>query len=198
MSFQTTVSADDYAVKFVRIEVDQIGDEVLVRWLTDSEINNSFFTIQRSNDGGLIWQDIGIVNSSGTTPGSDSYEFTDTDPLPGSIVYRLRQTDFDGTYTYSFKVGIIVTNFISENDDTEIQVYPNPSDDFVTIESDGGNLVSETTTVQMMDITGKVVAIELDFNDTQIQLRPIQKLPGIYFVMIANNDQTIVKKVQFK
>jgi hypothetical protein len=69
-------------------------------WETASEINNSYFTIERSTDGSHF-ESIGRVKGKGNTNTNTRYGFTDNNPLAGISYYRLKQTDFDNTYTYS-------------------------------------------------------------------------------------------------
>jgi type IX secretion system substrate protein len=195
MCFQSSTSfAAEFSVKFIRVAADQVDNQVLVRWGTDSEINNDYFTVQRSVDGGSIWQDVGIVDSSNNTPGSDSYKFFDENPIAGSITYRLRQTDFDGTYTYSFVAEVLVTLFTDDEDD-EVQLYPNPSEDAVTIETEN---FTEEVNVQMMDLSGKLISVDINKNDNQILVRPVNKIYGMFFLMISDNNKTTVKKVKFE
>ncbi|MBI4930232.1 MAG: T9SS type A sorting domain-containing protein [Bacteroidetes bacterium] len=70
--------------------------KVNVKWSTASELNNDFFTVERSPDA-LNYLPIGLVNGAGNTSTIHNYSFTDTDPLSGTSYYRLKQTDFNGT-----------------------------------------------------------------------------------------------------
>lgn len=194
--FQTSsLFAHSFIVKYERIEADQIEDQVSVRWLTVSEFDNDFFTIQRSLDGELTWEDLGNVSSTGSIPNVETYEFVDEDPAQGTIHYRLRQTDFDGTYTYSHSVSVFVEFFAGE-EESEIQVYPNPSDENVTLET--STTFSESVSIIMTDISGKTISISTEVNDQQIKVQPTNKLMGLYFIMVTDQQKTTVKKVKFK
>ncbi len=192
----STVSASDFSVKFERVKADQVGETVVVRWVTTTEINNEYFKVQRSVNGGSLWEVIGSVESTGNTPGGDYYNFIDENPVEGLIYYRIQQNDFDGTYDYSFKATVEFTMFTDDND-TEVQVYPNPTEEGFTIETTSSGF-SETVSIEMMDISGKLIAVNTDVNDSQIVVRPINKLTGLYFLMITDRNKKIVKKVKFK
>ena len=69
-------------------------------WATASELNNDFFTVERSIDG-LTWENVVTVNGAGTTTQRNNYSAVDTRPVAGLSYYRLKQTDFDGAFTYS-------------------------------------------------------------------------------------------------
>jgi autotransporter-associated beta strand protein len=73
---------------------------VLTSWVTASEINNDFFTVERSKDGST-WEKVGTVDGAGNSNTELTYAFVDDDPYSGVSYYRLRQTDFDGTTTVS-------------------------------------------------------------------------------------------------
>lgn len=69
------------------------------------------------------WEKIGFVPGSGTTTEPKTYSFSDTKVSEGRYTYRLKQTDFDGSYEYSPEVEVEVAvplEFTLE------QNYPNP------------------------------------------------------------------------
>lgn len=74
--------------------------QVLTSWITASEMNNDFFTIERSADA-RNFKPIGTVEGAGTSHSMHAYSFIDDAPLSGISYYRLKQTDFDGTATLS-------------------------------------------------------------------------------------------------
>ncbi len=73
---------------------------VAVHWVTASEINNSYFAVERSADG-RNWEIVSTVNGCGTCTQEHTYDFSDKSPLSGISYYRLKQVDFDGKYSYS-------------------------------------------------------------------------------------------------
>ncbi len=72
---------------------------VNLNWTTATEINNRGFEIQRSANK-QAWSIIGFVEGNGTTTEPKFYSFKDKDITTGTYKYRLRQIDFDGTFTY--------------------------------------------------------------------------------------------------
>lgn len=73
---------------------------VLLDWSTSSEINNSHFIIERSNDGKNTWTAAGRVEGNGSVNQIATYSFTDKDLISGTYNYRLKQNDFNGNYQY--------------------------------------------------------------------------------------------------
>lgn len=188
------LSAADFSVKFVSHETVQLNDQVLIRWVTDSEFNSELFKVQRLVNGASDWEDIGTVLSNGAIPGGGSYEYVDENPAMGLSHYRLLQKDFDGQVTYSDKMPIEVVAF-TDDEMNEIVVYPNPAVDEVVIE---GPIIIGSSEVQMMDISGRLIAIDLEMDDQQIRIRPLEKVSGLYFVTIFDPYRSIAKKIRFK
>ena len=73
--------------------------QVTLQWSTATEINNDYFTIERSPDM-LSWEVVGHVEGAGFSNQLLNYSFSDGFPAEGLIYYRLKQTDFDGRYEY--------------------------------------------------------------------------------------------------
>lgn len=74
----------------------------LLKWVTTTEAHNDFFEIQRSRNS-IAFENLGQVQGIGTTAAAHTYTWADPAVFPDGIVlyYRLRQVDYDGTYTFS-------------------------------------------------------------------------------------------------
>jgi len=97
-------------------------DHVRLDWSTASELNNDYFTVERTTD--LEHFDaIATIKGHGTTVELNRYYAVDSYPAFGKSYYRLKQTDFDGGFSYSPVVAIDYDGpkFSS------LRVYPNPS-----------------------------------------------------------------------
>ncbi len=92
-----------------------------MNWETASEINNDFFTIEKSSDG-KTWEFLTQVSGAGESTTSLNYSYQDHELCAGTCYYRLRQTDYDGTEEVSSAV--FVTNDASGMN--LLNVYPNP------------------------------------------------------------------------
>lgn len=122
-------------VSLVSFEAKRNGQQVLTSWVTASEVNNDFFTIERSTDGS-VFQALNRVAGRGTTSETSTYRWTDPQPPAGICYYRLRQTDYDGRSETFPSVMVEATRSGSR----DISIYPNPVRDRfmlpVTVESD--------------------------------------------------------------
>ena len=126
------------------VNAKKINDkEVVINWTTLSEVNNYFFTVEKTDElaAGLnhhnqpedltIWTQCGIVNGTNTNSRKD-YSFIDNNLISGLSYYRIKQTDFSGKFSHS---KIVVLSSFSENE--ILKVYPNPSKNILTVEYDG-------------------------------------------------------------
>jgi hypothetical protein len=82
-------------------------NQVVLNWATASELNNDYFTVERSVDG-FSWEIVTIVQGNGTTPVRNDYSAIDTRPYSGLSYYRLKQTDFDGAFDYANIVSVFI------------------------------------------------------------------------------------------
>jgi len=87
-------------VQLLRFNAKPEIDRVKLDWVTATEINNDYFTIERSVDG-KIFNIVAEQDGAGNSNTIHKYTGYDFDPLIGVSFYRLKQTDFDGHYTYS-------------------------------------------------------------------------------------------------
>ena len=114
------------------------GEIVDVNWETVTEINNNYFTVERSEDG-QTFTELTTVPSKGNHGNSTSplaYQVKDTEPINGISYYRLKQTDYNGNYKY---FNIVDVSFEGS---TNIKIYPNPTDGGFVV--DPGNSARQT------------------------------------------------------
>ncbi|MBK8051959.1 MAG: T9SS type A sorting domain-containing protein [Saprospiraceae bacterium] len=87
-------------IELKSFEIKNNANAVNMLWVTASETNNDFFTLQRSADA-VHFENIAIIEGAGNSSTEIYYSFTDVSPLRGTNYYRIKQTDFDGKFSYS-------------------------------------------------------------------------------------------------
>ena len=103
---------DPFPIELLSFTVIQKLSEIVVDWSTAAEINNDFFTIERSIDGNS-WETLTYINGAGNANYVINYSYTDNNPIEGVSYYRLKQTDFDGQYEYFAPVVVNYSSFVS-------------------------------------------------------------------------------------
>lgn len=149
------------------------GREVYLSWKTASELDNDYFTVERSQDG-IEWEKVIRHPGAGNSQEEISYEEVDLQPLPGLSYYRLKQTDFDGTTSVS---DIVAVNF----EDKATVVYPNPVEDVLFIR--GKNLKSSELFISNpvgQDVTTMIQIISAGNNLLQFDSSKLKS--GYYFI----------------
>jgi len=121
-------------VELVSFSGSGSGNNVILNWITASELNNRGFEIERLQNykitglkdlptGQAGWKTIGFVEGYGTTTTVNSYSFIDNVTTNGIYSYRLKQIDFDGTFSYSNEIEV---DLIGLNEYSLLQNFPNP------------------------------------------------------------------------
>ena len=117
-------------IELVYFETKLVGSNVEINWATASELDNAFFSIERSTDG-ITWTSLATIDGAGTSVSTLHYTYTDENAEFGTSYYRLRQTDFDGTSTLS------LTQAVENKNQSTLKIYPSPASDQLTIEGIG-------------------------------------------------------------
>ena len=166
-------------VELLTFNAKTIEREIKLSWSTASEINNDFFSIERSING-WDFQVIGTVPGRGTIFEISEYYFFDKNPEIGLNFYKLKQTDYDGRFTYS---KIITTEIIEEK---LIRVYPSMVKDFVTIEK--SKSIRNDLVVTIHDLNGNILqSTTIPGAEFKKDLSLVELMPGAYFISVYNN-----------
>ena len=163
-------------VSFKSFTAARNRSNVLVKWETATEINNSGFAVERNING--TWEQLVFVASQALNGNSDallSYQFTDLNNTKGITQYRIRQIDIDAKSKYSE-----VRAVRGEGQLGKTIVYPNPSNDGrVTIVFDE---VASARQVSLVDVSGRIIKQWKAVDNNNLQIENLN--PGMYFLRI--------------
>ncbi len=155
------------------------GDIVSLKWETASELNNRGFEVERSVNGSG-WSTAGFVEGAGTKAAPAEYSFTERVSASGTIQYRLKQIDFDGTSKYYGPVDIESGNELSYS---LMQNYPNPFNPETVIRY--ALPVAGNVSISIFDILGNKVGTLVNgfmkAGEHQVSFKPAGLTSGIYF-----------------
>jgi len=189
---------DIVPVELVSFSAEIVNEEVVLKWQTATETNNSGFEIERSQKsdvkGQNDWIKISFVEGGGTTTEIANYIFNDKISEPGRYSYRLKQIDFDGSFEYSsiVEVEALVTfsfelsqNYPNPFNPVTIIKYQIPELNFVTLKI-YDVLGSEVTT--LVNEEKPVGSYELEFNATDLP-------SGVYLYKLQAGSFVETKKM---
>jgi len=184
---------DSIPVELSSFNGSYISNSIELKWTTETELNNSGFEILRSKDLSN-WESIGFVPGRGTTTSRSLYTFYDSHLIGNHFFYKLKQIDFDGSYSFSeiIKVEIQINNYsLSQN-------YPNPANPKTRITFS----IPEKTIVKinLYSITGELIKELIDEEKEngiyQIDVDLNNYSSGMYFYrMTTNRGYTATKKL---
>lgn len=170
---------------------------VAFTWTTAKEVNNDYFSIERSTDG-FTFEEILRVDGSGTTNGNKLYTATDINPVNGTSYYRLRQTDFNGQ---SETFNILAVTVSKPMTGCALKVSPNPCVSACTISLDGcTGETADVITLSILDAVGQELFAVIPDRDSRgafsVDLAVAGFLkPGVYFVRGVSKKEMYVQKL---
>lgn len=162
---------------------------VELTWQTETELNNDYFTVERSSDG--IQFEFAIkVLGAGTSTEPREYAVVDYNARQGTSYYRLKQTDKDGAFTYS---GIVAVEIMEAHQ--PYTVYPNPAGETINISFQAGEAPDR---LRILDVMGSSVQFEYVTDETGIRIPTRDFKPGLYLVQIVQGLTTTTARVVVK
>jgi hypothetical protein len=161
-----------------------LPNQIRLNWETASEINNDYFSIERSNDG-INWSEIGKIYADGNSSSSRKYFLDDFKRYNEISYYRLKQHDFSGiSRGYS---PISVKNCFDRNE--VLSIYPNPAKNVININFNGK--LEEITNTSIIDFFGRNIHQSLIY---QSVINTENFEDGIYFLHLMLKSGTLTTK----
>lgn len=147
-------------------------------------LNVNFMSTTTSVDS--VWWDFGD-NSAGTNT------FSPTHTYPGPGTYNIWLYAFNGCMTKAlFKTITILPNGISEENKQQLNIYPNPATEKITISGP-----SDNSLINIYNIVGKMVYSNKNIKEKNT-INVSSLTNGTYFVRIETADRTVTKKLTIK
>ena len=171
-------------VELTAFQVSLENNAVVCDWWTETELNNDFFTVERSLDG-IHFEAIAYLKGAGTSLDPLHYKIYDYDPYLDVVsYYRLTQTDLNGiTRLHDIRS-------IKPARTNELTVYPNPSNGSIKITGDPFTLLAS----KLFDVSGREIAMNhpsAERNEITVSSLPI----GVYTLVYFDNEETISERI---
>ncbi len=186
-------------LKFIAFDAGAVNNIVSLNWVTENEINNDHFDVERSFDG-INYVSCGIVPAAnGVTSYKKTYSYIDNNATlknSNKVYYRLKQSDVDGKSTYS---SVLIVRLFDVSD-AAMQVSPNPFAESISARFTGAE--NGIANLQILNTNGQKVITQqatMVKGNNAVQLQGLTKLaPGVYIAQLVVNgvivsNQKIIK-----
>jgi len=181
-------------VDWLEVNAKRVSKAHLITWSTAREVNVSHYIVERRLETQKEFEAIpGIVKANGNTNEISHYEHSDNDAeRSGVYVYRVKQVDFDGQYTYSKWVKLI------HGAEQSIEMYPNPARNETNIQVVLSN--DSEVKIELLDGASKLVkmvrASSIQFAGDETYLLNLHDVAaGVYNVVITIDGVTTQRKL---
>ncbi len=175
---------DPLPVKFLHINAERNGEQVLVDWAVAQKDANGEFQIQRSLNG-QGFNTIGTIPVSGYSFSVRSYTWIDRSPQLGKNYYRIKQVDDRGEFSYSNVVRIIYDN----GGLNKLLAFPNPVSSELTIRF--GSDIEKSDILTILNFKGETISrqsIQQHKGINEISVDVATLPTGIYFIRINESS----------
>ena len=171
-------------IVLTEFEAAQDGTQVNVSWNVLSQVNNDYFTVERSTDC-YNWEVVGQCSGNGTTNQETGFVMVDRNPYTGTSYYRLIQTDFNEASETFAPVSVYVKDKLTIG----LNIRPNPAIDYIELEMDYTMDPNISHNVQIYDMEGHRVYKKHFIGGIHDFKINIQKFPsGAYLLKTQSND----------
>jgi hypothetical protein len=180
-------------IELTYFEAKPHNQQVLLTWETATEVNNNFFTLEHSFDA-KNFEAFAEIGGAGFSSEPLNYSHFHTKPVDDHNYYRLKQTDFDGSFTYSQVESV---NF--ENTKTQkLSIYPNPvTIDELSFQYHATN--SGQIQVNIFNLAGKsIISRQESITTGRNYLNySLQELPKGMYLLNTQNEKGVVLTKRF-
>ncbi|AMM51273.1 hypothetical protein TH61_08945 [Rufibacter sp. DG15C] len=189
-AYRTNSPINPLPVTLVSFEGHVVTKGVQLNWSTATEKNNAKFVVERSSNG-KTFQATGEVKGAGNSSLLLNYSFLDATSPVGTVYYRLKQVDLDGSSENSKVIAVKIKTEATST--TKLNAYPNPTTSVVNL--DLSSLSNTKVTIMVYSLDGRLV------QTSQVQGGGTQKVDlsnlavGTYLLKISTPEVTVIERV---
>lgn len=187
--FTATDISSPLPVELIEFNATIHQKEVKLNWTTVSEINSSYFSIERSTNGNSFIP-LGEVPAAGISYNSRFYTFTDHLPVVSTVYYRLRMVDLDGQLTYS-PVRCVSDETIQQ----KFIVYPIPAVNEIHIAYPNTHTQETPIEALLFDLNGTLILQKTITEQPYCVHLPDDISDGMYILRLIRSNQNATIKL---
>lgn len=171
-------------VDLLHFTAEERNEVAVLTWASSKEEDFSDYELQRSTKG-VHWQTIAQITGNKEAEGVRRYAYTDTQPLTGENLYRLKMNDLDGSHTFSD-----IRSLRFDQQDSDWLAFPNPFKGQIWLHND--QLEPAMWSLTLVDVLGRTVSTwPTAMLETPMQLAIDPSLPsGTYYLKIQGADKS--------
>lgn len=174
------------------------GAANLLKWTTAIEIENNFFTLEKSPDGQPgTFTKLAEIDGAGNSTQESNYTYLDENPFDEITYYRLKQTDFNNVSKYSEVIA--VRN--KQGSEPTVDISPNPARSGAVVSMTiNGLLTDKTVTYTILNNLGQKLYEGSVKHTTKYSVHPLSYMsdliaPGSYTIRVVMDNETYKKVV---
>jgi Concanavalin A-like lectin/glucanases superfamily/Secretion system C-terminal sorting domain len=174
-------------VQLSRFTGTKTNDGVRLDWTTASEENSDYFLVEKSRDQNN-WTVRGQVNTAAQPGGPTHYSFSDPEIVTGTVFYRLKMVDRDGSFRYSPVVAVRAGTILQPI------LFPNPADQWLHLQLPA--YFNESVKIRIIAVSGKQVKEQVitssgNSNSISIDIRHLSK--GTYYLSVQTASGIVTR-----
>ena len=195
-TYGTTGSNNPLPVELTYFRAEADDNRVTLNWQTASETNNSHFLIQRRTDKG-DFENVGRKEGFGTSYEAHTYRFQERVSAQGTVYYRLKQVDFDGSFEYSDIKAVKGNNTQKALALSITGIYPNPFIGQLRMQVSSAD--DQAITLQLRSISGNLhqqKRLSGARTENEVTWGGLANLPSGTYILTAQTDNNrVVKRI---
>jgi hypothetical protein len=186
-------------VNLITFQANAVEEGVEVLWSTASEINNNYFTIQRTVDFETM-ETVGRIEGAGNSTITRNYRVVDEAPVTGTAYYRLVQNDFNGMSETFGWARVMYAGHGVTSQVLQIEVQPNPASSSMVNVNIQSKRVGQFR-IEVFNTTGGLILREpvyLTEGHEQVTLDLAKRYPftqGIYIIKVTGDRDYVQTKL---
>lgn len=193
-TFGSKSGVNPLPIELLNFDAYVCEEDVCLNWSTSTEINNDYFTIQKTKNG-IDFEFVATIDGADNSASHLNYFSKDKMNYSGTSYYRLIQTDFNGDFSYSELRRVDV----EENNEFSFDIYSNLIDG-TSITLLINTCKDQEIDITMYDVLGKEKIskkiMRCEKGNNTYSFGTFDKLSaGIYFITASSEKNVCSKKL---